>query len=503
MQIKEYTFKAFILASITEGFGYLSNFFIIFILSQIFTPEEFVYYPFSLTFLLFFLLFANFGISKTIIRFISASKEEGQIKIEKVVSEGFKLICVFTIISSLVMFFMADFIEEIYAMKGLGITLKYASLYLIFFNLIEYFESTFLGLWNFKLYSISSISLNFLKLIIVTMNFHYKMQIYMIFLLFSILAAVQLVCIVVLIQIKYQFFKKLIKINQHVSSDILKFSFFVFLPLLFQFLIINFNQFILAYYISPRELAYYLITLKIILFLSMPIFIIYRIIFPYLVNFFKNKEVEKVQLVYNAIFKYGFLIMVPTCVYVFFTADYLIVLIFGPLYSPLSIYLRIYMIYLLLKLIDLTGETFLLASNKPKTVLKLSAITAFFTLILSLLLIPRYEVYGAIISIIGPHSIYILYSNRLVKKQNNLFLNKKILFSMFKYILSSILSLCIIFIFVVPFSINLNNSIFMVTLTALYIFLYFIFILIFKAIRINEVKEIVRIVKTSFIKSVY
>jgi len=161
------------------------------------------------------------------------------------------------------------------------------------------------------------------------------------------------------------------------------------------------------------------------------------------------------------------------------------------------------MIYLLLKLIDLTGETFLLASNKPKTVLKLSAITAFFTLILSLLLIPRYEVYGAIISIIGPHSMYILYSNRLVKKQNNLFLNKKILFSMFKYILSSILSLCIIFIFVVPFSINLNNSIFMVTLTALYIFLYFIFILIFKAIRINEVKEIVRIVKTSFIKSVY
>ena len=43
----------------------------------------------------------------------------------------------------------------------------------------------------------------------------------------------------------------------------------------------------------------------------------------------------------------------------------------------------------------------------------------------------------------------------------------------------------------------------MVALTALYIFLFFILILIFKAIRINEVKEIVRIVKSSFIKSVY
>ena len=497
MNEKENAFKSLISTSITEFIGYIFNFLILYILILNYPLKEFVYYPFASVFLIFFLIFANFGLGTTIIRYLSALKEDGLEKIKKIFTEGFRLIFLFTLTTSLIFFFMADLFEQIYNMPNLALMLKFTSLYLFFSNLINYIQCAFRGLLNFKIYSSSSITLNSLRLFIVSLNLIYKKPIFMVIALFSVIALIQFIIIIIFIQVKHNFFINIFNFDRELSKDLLKFSIFVFFLILFQFLIINFNQFILAYYVNSNELAYYFITLMFMLVLSMPIIILSKIIPPYVSNYMHKKGKGKmyVDTIYNSIYKYGLLIMIPIIIYFFCFSELLVVLLFNNTYYPVSDYLRIYIFYLIIELIDLTGNPFLLASNEPKTVFKIKAITALFTLILSMLLIPYYYVYGAIISIIIPHSICVIYTSYLVKKKNRIKFGPKVISSIIKYIISSIISFLFISLIILIFNIKLNLINFLIIISGIYVGIFFAFIIIFQAISIEEIKKFIKFLK--------
>ena len=494
MNIKEKTFKDLIVASITELIGFISNFLILYLLSRIYPPNEFVLYPFSNAFLLFFLIFANFGIGTTIIRYLSASRDEGMEKIKKVISEGFRWELLFTMIASLILFSISTLFEEVYRMPNLAIFLRYTSLYLFFTNLIYYFESIFQGLWKFKIYAISNVIFNFLKLFIVFLNFEGKNPIYTIMALFSAVALIQFTLMFIFIQIKYNIFKYILQFDKDFTKTLLKFSILVFLPILFQFLILNLNQFTLAYFVSPAELANYYITFMFIQILSIPIFILIRLTLPYASHYTQINGIEKknFDLIYNSIFKYGLLIMIPITFYIFYFSNNIIALLFGNEYYPVADYLKVYIFYLNLRIIIVAGETFLIATNEPKLVFKLNIFTASASLILSLLLIPLYQIYGAILSIIIPHSTYIIYSAYIVKKKNKIKFESKIKLSVLKYTLSSIIPLVMIMLLKIIINIDLNNIIILTLCSGIYFILYFILVVAFKAIKIDEFIEYFR-----------
>ena len=203
-----------------------------------------------------------------------------------------------------------------------------------------------------------------------------------------------------------------------------------------------------------------------------------------------DENLEKnVRYPKKTIQKYGLLITIPLSFYCFFFSDNLIFLIFGYNYNLASSYLKVFIFYLNIKMIDAAAGHFLWASDEQKLVFKLYAINSILTILLSILLIPLYSVYGAIISIIIPHSIYILYSIFLVKKKNKICLELNVKLSIFKYILSSFLSLLFLVFINLFFKFDLNYTLNLFLLTISFFGLFFIFSLLFKAISIKEIKN--------------
>lgn len=462
-------------------------------LSNFFSPSEYANYSLSLTFYSFFLIFANFGIGWTILRNISVLNNEKSNKTSTIVSQGFKLSAIFGLGFSMLLFFLSPYFEIIYKISNLDVNLKYLSIYLFFSNLVSYFENVFQGLRNFTLYAFSSITLNILKLIIVLFSIILKIGISSILGLFAISSIFQFGILLIYIQFKFKFFSSFLRINKKILKKIIKFSILVFIPALFLFLYTKFNQFILAFYVNPAEFAFFAITLTIIDGLSLPIIILSRTSFPYVSTYITkdNKERKMVALIYNTLLKFGLFITIPMSIYFFFFSNNFIFLIFQNEYLTVSNYLKFYIFYLNIKMVGVVGANFLYAADRPNIVFKLTGITAIVSSIMSFLLIPLLFAYGAIISVIVPHSIYIIYTILLVKKQNSIVLDSQFSTSILKFIISAVIPILIFLGINHFFILNFNNLMVYLLFTGIYFCTFFILVVITKAISLEEIKNLI------------
>ncbi|MFX1454509.1 MAG: oligosaccharide flippase family protein [Promethearchaeota archaeon] len=503
MKNKEEAFKSFFMISISLIIALISNFLIVIILTRIFPPEEYAVYQFSLTFLTYFTIFANLGLSTTIIQQVSAEKDKGSSEIIKRFSEGFKWIILLTLLFSLILFFTSDLFEAFYQIPGLSLVLKLTSLILFSNNIVNYFESLFQGLWKFNLFAISFIFAKLIKVVIVFYALFINISIYQVVALFSIVSLIQMVIIIVFSQLKYKYFSSVFTLNWKLTRNLLKFSVFIFLYVFLQNVITNSNQFILAAFVTPVEIAYYTIVLWMMISLSVPAIIFSRFILPYVSHYIQKEgeERKKIDTMYNLIFKYGLLITIPISFYFLYFSDYLIALIFDPSYHPVSNYLKLYIFFLNINIIDVAGGHFLWASNEPKLVYKLYTATSIFTITLSFILIPLYYTLGALISIMIPHSIYTVYSIILVKKKNDIHFDSKMGISILKYIISASAGIILLFISNVLFSFDLNNVVFLISFSGIYFGIFIIIILLLRAVTITEIKDFINVLKNSISKN--
>jgi len=350
MKNKEEAFRSFFVISVSLSVAFISNLLIVLILTRKFDPEIYAIYQFSLTFLAYFTIFSNLGLSTTIIQQISAEKDNDSNKNVKRFSEGLKWILVLSVFFSLILFFLSDLFESFYQMPGLSLVLKLTSIIVFSNNIVNYFEGLFQGLWKFKFFAISYISAKLMKVVIVCIAFLIDMEISQIVVLFSIASLVQLILIVVFSQIKFKYFSSIFKISWEQSRTLLKFSVFIFIYVLLQNIVTNSNQFILARFVTTGELAYYTIVLWMVVSLSIPSIIFSRFLLPYVSHHIQNEgeERHKIDTIYNFIFKYGLLITIPVSFYFLFFSDFLIALVFNPSYYPVSNYLKLYIFFLIL-----------------------------------------------------------------------------------------------------------------------------------------------------------
>lgn len=492
-------FKSFLIISITQAVAFISNFINIYILTRIFPPEEYAIYQFSLTFLSIFTIFANFGLSTTLIQQLSAEKGKDSGKIVPLISEGFKLIFLFTILFSLILLFLSDLFEQLYQIPDLSITLKFTALFLFSLNLTNYFESIFQGLWNFKYFAISFSIAKTGKTIIVLLSVIVRMPIYNIVALFSVISLIQFVIVMIFVQKKYSFLTSITKTEVKITKRLLKFSVFIFFYVFFQNIITNSNQFILAFFIEPDELAYYTILLWIMTSLSILAIIFSRFVLPYVSHYFQieGEERKNVDRIYNLIFKYGLLITIPVSFYIFYFSDYLIVIIFSSGYYPISAYLKFFVFYLNILMIDIAGGHFLWASNEPKLVYKLYGTTLISTIIMSLILIPIYHTYGALLSFVIPHTIYVIYSIILVKRKNAINLESNLILTLLKYVLSAVILIICFNLISLIIKLDFTNLIILFIFTGIYFGSFLILNVFLKAIRIADIKEFINIFKRS------
>jgi len=499
MKNSEDTYKSIFIISFTILFGFMTDIANVYILTRLYLPAEYALYQFSLSFLSFFTIFANFGLSFMITHYLSAEKDSSKETLRAYISEGFKWIFLLSMMFSILLFILSDLFELLYVMPGLGNVLKFTALTLFAANSINYFESVFQGSWRFGLFALSFIILKMLKFIIVLLCYLLKLQIIHIVGLISIVSLIQLI-IIIIFQIKSKNLSQVLKLDRGLTKKIFNYSFYIFLYVLLQYIITNFNQFILAFFVSDAELAFYTMLTWIITNLSILSIILSRFAIPYISHYIKHDNEEakkKVEIAYNLIIKYGLLSTILINFYFLLFSDYVIILLFGPNYFPISHYLKIYIFYININILDVTGGYFLWASKQTKLVYKLFTITAIFTIILSIILIPFLYIYGAMIAIIIPNSIYVLYSNHLVMKQNKLKFNPNVIRQLIKCIFSAALILIILYFFNLLFQINLNMILMLILISGIFIGSYFILILLLKVIKLSEIKNFIKNIMNS------
>ncbi len=503
MRNRQEAFNSFFIISFSLVIAFVSNLLIVLILTRNFPPGEYAVYQFSLTFLTFFTIFSNVGLSTTIIQKISAKKDKDPNKVVRLFSEGLKWIIMFTLIFSVILFFLADIFEFLYQMPGLGEVLKFTSLILIANNIINYFESVFQGLWKFKLFAISFIFSKVIKVVIVCLILIIQMSLTQIIALFSIALLIQLIVILVFAQIKYKYLSSIFTFNRELSRTLLKFSIFIFLYVFFQNVITYSNQFILAAFVEAAEVAHYTIVQWMIVSFSIPAIIFSRFILPYVSHYIQKdgEERKKIQTIYNLIFRYGLLLTIPISFYFLLFSDPLIALMFDPSYAPVSNYLKLYVFFLNVNIIDVAGGHFLWASNEPKLVYKLYGVTSIFTITLSFILIPLVYTLGAILSIIIPHSIYTIYSTKLVKKKNNIEFKPNTVSTISKYIISAFSGILLIYLINIFLQFNLNNIIVLIAYSGIYFGIFLIMILLLRAMTLTEIKDFIKLLKSLLIEN--
>lgn len=118
-------------------------------------------------------------------------------------------------------------------------------------------------------------------------------------------------------------------------------------------------------------------------------------IFPIASNLYHNKNFEEYIKIFNKIFRIIFSFGLIIVLFFILSAPYLINLFFPESFNPAILALRILMIAQGFVFLSIFFSNILLIQNKEKKGLKIIFISTIFNIVLNILLIPKYSLYGA------------------------------------------------------------------------------------------------------------
>ncbi len=195
-----------------------------------------------------------------------------------------------------------------------------------------------------------------------------------------------------------------------------------------------------------------------------------------------SQGVEKIYL-------YSFIIVFPMAILMAYFPTVIVNLLFNSQYSPASSAIEILSLGTIFMTLNRIGFTVLNGIGKPGLSTKILYVGAVFTLIFNILLIPKFGIIGAsLTTVFGYFIMWALQIKYLSKLLDHSFLNKKwILIIAIGLISLTMLSL---------FTKIINNIIFQLIFgSIIYFGIYFIGIIGLRIIEIDELKQLLKIVK--------
>lgn len=231
------------------------------------------------------------------------------------------------------------------------------------------------------------------------------------------------------------------KLQTGLIKKLFSFSFFTFLGMLFKANFMSIGTILLTAFSSLESVAYFNIALPIgnlLKFLFKPLSVVLLPISSEINA--RNKQFINKSI--HLLYKYLFILFFPIIIYSVFFSSQIIILLFGYKYVSASWSLVLMVVaFLLLSLIEINNNI-MLGLNKPKQSSLVFLIILFTNVILSYILIPKYDFNGAAMSfaismLLGfLFSLVVLRSFLIIKKQGHLFL-KLFLIATLLYIFSN------------------------------------------------------------------
>lgn len=412
------TFKIFKKSSdlfIGQLFISLFSFLTSLITARALEPEGRGYLALTLLFANFFYIFTEFGLAKSTIRILLGKKFKKEIIISNYIYILITKVIFFGFIILFIIFF-----TKIYLLAKLPFYLLVISLFqFIPLALTGSLLNLLLGLDLYKLYNKILVLSSFFSLFILSLLFFFSdLTLIKVLVVLFITSCLNLFLISKILLNEFSYFSKInYSFIYYLFNDGLKF----YLIHIIHFANNRFNFFIINFFLGPYSLGIYTLSLT----LCERISIIPESISTILYSEFSKVQNKKSSQSISIIFRSTLIFTTIILIILFFISEWLITFLFTSSFEDLVLILKLLLIFTFFNSGWKIISQYFNAIGLSNLTLKIESISFFILIILSILLIPKYKLDGACISVIiysfTNFLLGIIYFQKLDKKNNSLF----------------------------------------------------------------------------------
>lgn len=359
------------------------------------------------TFILFFLIFKEFGLNNALARYLPIYKVQNEnSKIKTIIFSTFFFQLLFSISIILLLFFLSDLLSTYYfKTSDASIIIKILSFYLILVVFSDLIASILQGFQDITKFSfIETIKNSFVLIVFLILI---KLEIFNLIINSNIIIpTLSYILGTIIAIISMSFFLKnyiyLLKFNIRDFVPLSKELFIFGIPAMLtgfgDVIIAYVDTLILTYFSSYQEVGIYnviLPTAVMFLFIGKALA---SVVYPLIAELQERKEFDKIRLGLKLIYENILFFATVPFFYLFFFPDLLLNLLFGPDYVSGILAFRILLFGVYFYIIAIVNNSCIVSSGNPKYVTKIVFVAALLNLILNITLIPFLGIIGAAIA---------------------------------------------------------------------------------------------------------
>ena len=465
----------FIISLFAAVLGYLVRM----VLSRQLILEEFGLFYAVLTFVTFFSVFRDLGLSQSLTKFIPeflVKKEYEKVK------SSIKFVFIANIIISILLaalfILFSSFLADNYFKSALAKpVLIILSLYFVLYSIYTVFISIFVGFQKSRLYSLDLFLRNLFVLIGIFVFAGKGVNSPAFAYLFSLIFGAIIFTVFLFRLFDFSEYKQ--KISKKLAGTLFRFGF----PLMFAtvgFIIISqVDTLILTYFRPISEVGIYNVVLPTATLLNMVGSSLALAMIPLISEFWVSKKYLEVKSLIKSVYQRAFIIIVPIGFIIFVFSDFVLKVLFGESFVSGSLALKILSIGAIFFSFAIVNNSILVAVGNPKKVTITILVAAVINLVLNLLLIPTYGLAGAAVATMVSYIFVLLLSTYFVSKSVKIDVP---LLDWFKIFLSGFIFILFVDYLRKVLELNVWLEVFVVVLFGLVV--YFLLLVIFR-IKLN------------------
>lgn len=487
-------FKNTLIIFIISNFAFFISYLFRIVLAKNLTVTEVGIFYSVLSFLSLFSLFQDFGIPSSLVKYISEFNVNNEkTKIKSIIMIALIILYSSTILIGLIIIFFSNFIAiHFFHNPSISIFIKLCAISIILSPIMNIFKAIFQSYHESFYYALMDFSQSSLLLILTLIFIHKGIGVYSPFLGYIFMYAVAIIFYIIFIKkIFPDFWKTKFIFDKELRDNLLKFSLMLSLTSAASMFFGYVDTVILTYFRGPYDVAVYNMgysTIKVFWSVSSTMTII---LLPLSSEMWAKKQFDLLKDGIKYLYKYSFIIIIPTSLVFLIYPEFILTLLFGSEYIQGAIILRLLGIGTIFFTIFQINIAIFTGIGKPNEITKIMLIAAIINLTGCLILIPKYGITGATISTFVSFLFLSLISFFKLKKEIKLIFD-------FKELVLILINSSLLFLvsFLIKKYIHLNMWPIFIISVIIGIVVYISGLFLFKIINLDEIKSIISRIKS-------
>jgi stage V sporulation protein B len=377
------------------------------IIARILLPGLFGLYSLALGTIIFFSAFSDLGLDSAVITFVSRALGRGKEKKAKAYFIFLSKIKFWaTIVVSFVLIGSAYFLANNFYQKPIFLALLAGGLYLCFATASRFIETTYTAVNNFKTPLVKEIIFQILRIVLVPLvlillssySLSDEQVVLFLILILSLCYGLSSIYLVLRSKKGLSFLRaKSSKLTVREKSDVRKFSLPLTLTVLSGIFFGYIDTLMLGRYVSSEFIGYYGAAFSLVS--SAMVIISFGIVAVYPI--FTKMHGARLKKAFKKVYLFNFFMSLCVAVFAFFSAKYLLMIVYGSAFLPATIYLKLLSPVLLIGTIIGVYTGYFISMGRTKIVAGVLVFSTILNIVLNYIFITRGLRIGFSMAVIG------------------------------------------------------------------------------------------------------